>query len=54
MGAKRFKVDVEGWEEEKREGGDNLSRINPIPLGGGSIVLDIRIIPDHRYQYFNI
>jgi len=32
--AKRIKVGVEGWAEEGREGGDILSRINPILLGG--------------------
>ena len=31
-----------------------LSRINPIPLGGGQYVSDIRITPDYRCLYFNI
>jgi len=38
-GAKRFKVDVEGWAEERREGRDILARINPTPLGGVNMFL---------------
>jgi len=36
------------------EGRDILSRIHPIPLGGGQYVSDIRVTPDYRYLYFNI
>jgi hypothetical protein len=35
----RTKVDAEGWAGGRREGGDNISRINLIPLGGGNIFL---------------
>ena len=38
-GAERIKVDFKGWAEEGREGGDNLSKINPIPLVGANMFL---------------
>ena len=52
--AKLIKVDVEVWAEEECEDRDILSRINPISLGGGQYVSDIRITPGHRFLYFNI
>jgi hypothetical protein len=36
---KWIKVDIEGWTEEGREGGDILSRINLIPFGGVNMFL---------------
>jgi hypothetical protein len=38
-GDKRIKVDIDGWAEEERDGGDILLRINPIPLGGVNMFL---------------
>ena len=53
-GTERIKVDFKGWAEEGREGGDNLSSINPIPWARGQYVPDIRITINYRCLNFNI